>query len=178
MAAYLASEKSIYPKLGILGVPRNIYGFDTFEGSASNSPDDQHGVWQGSLYNHKFEKVNRRFKRKSKVHIFQVDACALADDTGIKVPHLGFGIEINTKAALILMDMDLYAPTKSGLIWVKPLLQQGTYLMFDEFHAFSGSRNRGEKKAMLEFMNENSEIEFEQVDSYGSGGKVFITHLK
>jgi hypothetical protein len=178
MAAYLASVEAIYPKLGILEVPRNIYGFDTFDGFSSHSIEDQHNVWQGSLYNHNFEKVNRRFRRNNKVHIFQVDACSLANETGIKIPHSSFGIEMNSKAALILLDMDLYAPTKSSLIWVKPLLQQGTFLMFDEFHAFSGRRNRGEKRAMLEFINENSEIEFEQIDSYGAGGKVFVTHVK
>ena len=84
---------------------------------------------------------------------------------------------INRKAAVILFDMDLYTPTRSALFWVKGLIQQGTFLIFDELHAFAGNSNKGEARALNEFTEMNPLLSLREFCSYGAGGKVFIVDL-
>ena len=88
------------------------------------------------------------------------------------MPAASFGIR--NMAAVVLFDMDLYAPTLAALFWSRQLLQQGTFLIFDEFFSFSGDSNRGESRALREFLEEFPEITLRDFASYGCGGKVFI----
>ena len=176
-AAVLARTYAGYDPLGIKRLPRRIYGFDTFEGFRSSEPKDNHSTWKGNLYNHSFNKVSKRFKREQDFILAKIDVCILTNNSEVSIQHQNFEISSDTRAGLILMDMDLYAPTKSALIWVKPLLQSGTFVMFDEYHAFRGQNDKGERRALAEFLDENPDLSFDYVCDYGSGGRVFIVHV-
>ena len=84
---------------------------------------------------------------------------------------------ISEKAAIILFDMDLYQPTFSALSWSRQLMQTGTFLLFDEFFAFGGDSNKGEARALREFLNLNTEVSVRDYASYGAGGKIFIVEI-
>ena len=44
---------------------------------------------------------------------------------------------------------------------VKPKLQQGTILMMDDWNCFGADNNQGERRALREFLEKNSNIETE-----------------
>ena len=56
-----------------------------------------------------------------------------------------------TKAAMILVDCDLYASTVPVLEFVVPFLQRGTVLVFDDWFQFHGDPGRGQRRAFREF---------------------------
>ena len=135
---------------------------------------DAHSTWTGNLYNLSLEQIERKFRKFEQVRFVQCDATALSK------PNLPFEIDSlrdGRKAAVILFDMDLYGPTASALQWIRPMIQQGTFLIFDEYFAFGGARDRGESLAVTEFLQIFPELELRQFSTYGAGGVVFIVNF-
>jgi len=52
------------------------------------------------------------------------------------------------------MDMDTYASTKYALTKIKPFLQKGSVILFDEFYGYPNWQQE-EYKAFTEIFNEN-----------------------
>lgn len=170
-AAYLAQKSAFSKTIGVKKVPRRLIGFDTFSKFVSNSDLDKHSTWDGDLFNLPLEVIERRFRKHSNVSFVKCDASTLANEKTF-IAQEEFGIE--GKSAIILFDMDLYAPTLAALRWSKQSLQQGTFLIFDEYFSFAGNSDKGESLAFKEFLLENSHIEAREVDTYGAGGKIFV----
>ena len=170
-AADIAIRTSSSKEMGVARINRNLYGFDTFERFISGSDIDAHPTWNGTAFNIAYDKVRRRFRGKHNVHLIQLDANSLVSNDSV-VPANKFGIE--SMAAVILFDMDLYSPTRSALFWSRQLIQQGTFLIFDEFFSFSGDSKKGESKAVQDFLLAYPEIFLRDFAHYGSGGKVFV----
>ena len=85
---------------------------------------------------------------------------------------MDFNIE---KARVILIDCDLKEPTQYALNFIKPSLQEGTIILFDEYICFKGSKVKGEYSAFNDFKKTNLEISFRKVFDYGYSGRAFIT---
>lgn len=64
------------------------------------------------------------------------------------------------KAAVIYVDCDLYMSTVPVLHFVKPFLQVGTVIVFDDWNCFYGDPDRGERLAWREFCAANPELRF------------------
>ncbi|GAH13307.1 unnamed protein product, partial [marine sediment metagenome] len=56
----------------------------------------------------------------------------------------------NGKLSFIHIDCDLYESTLDVLEYCKDYLQQGTVILFDDWYAFKGDNNSGERKAFKE----------------------------
>jgi O-methyltransferase len=57
-------------------------------------------------------------------------------------------------AAIVYIDSDLYESAKSALNFIKPLIVDGSIIMFDEWFGFRGNPEFGERKAFKEFVDE------------------------
>lgn len=55
------------------------------------------------------------------------------------------------KAAIIHIDCDLYESAKTALEFVKPLITNGTIIIFDDWFCFRGNPNLGEQRAFYEW---------------------------
>jgi len=173
MKSAVLAEKFSYSKaIGVKKINRNLIGFDTFEKFVSHSELDTHETWVGDLFNLPLEKIEKRFRRHKRVRFIKCDASSLSSGPTECVSQAALGVD--GKSVIILFDMDLYAPTLAALRWTKQTMQQGTFLMFDEFFSFAGDFNRGEALALKKFLDENPAIQIREVMSYGSGGKVFV----
>ena len=170
-AAEIAQKKSSSKAMGVNQIQRQLFGFDTFERFVSDSNIDAHPTWDGTAFNVDYEKVSKRFRGRENVCLVQIDANTLSSAVSV-VPAASFGIR--NKAAVVLFDMDLYAPTLAALFWSRQLIQQGTFLIFDEFFSFSGDSSKGEARALREFLVKFPEITLRDFASYGCGGKVFV----
>ena len=173
-SAQIAEATSYSEKLGIKRVRRNLYGFDTFEKFIGDAVLDAHPTWNGDLFNVPVEKVRRRFRNAKNVKFSKLDVNTLVSNK-----ELDYGyFEIYEKASIILFDMDLYGPTRSALEWSAGLLQQGTFLIFDEYFAFAGNQQKGEARALKEFLDKHPEFSVREFDNYGAGGKIFILDVR
>jgi O-methyltransferase len=139
-------------------------GFDSFEGFPTISPEDKMPIWcEGT--NATSEGAFRAI----------VTAHGLPPDRLITVKGF-YGTTLTpdlaarflpTKAAVILVDCDLYASTVPVLEFVVPFLQRGTVLVFDDWFQFHGDPDRGQRRAFREFRESHPDLRF--VDFFENG---------
>jgi hypothetical protein len=170
-AAKYGADRAHSRILGVRKIERNFFGFDTFEFFSSKEEFDSHVTWTGTRFSTPLSIVKKRFKKFTNVNFYQINAEELST-----VKHFDILQNIGP-VSMVLFDMDLYSPTRSALEFVFPLLQQGSYLLFDEYFAFSAKSNRGEFRALEEFLLNHPEINLKQVESYGAGGVVFVVNF-
>lgn len=173
-SAELAIQNAHFKELKINRIERQLYAFDTFDGFLSEAPEDEHPTWNGKDFSCDYEKVIKRFKKSPNVHIYKTDVTNLQSDNN-SADSARF--EIQGKVALVLFDLDLYMPTLCALNWIYPRLQTGTYLMFDELYAFKGEKNKGETRAIAEFLEVHQNVVLEKVGVYGAGGCIFLVEI-
>ncbi len=82
------------------------------------------------------------------------------------------------KAAIVLIDVDLYESTVPVLDFITAYLQTGTILIFDDWFAYRGDPRRGEQRAIREWLKRNPNIELIEFYHYSWGGNSFIVNLK
>jgi hypothetical protein len=119
---------------------REIYGFDSFEGLEEEwNMNDYNPIGRFSL-NKKNPKVLKNVTLiKGKVQNTLENFLKDKKDKKIIFAH---------------MDMDTYIPTKYALNKIKPFLQKGSVILFDEFYGFPNWQNH-EYKAFSEEFKEN-----------------------
>jgi hypothetical protein len=167
-AAVLANENAVAKIIGVEAVERTFYGFDTFETFVSDDTRDIHPTWKGGKFNNSFENVKKRFIKYPFVNLIKSNV--------LEVHEMGNSGEMLDEdgAAVILFDMDLFAPTIAALNWSKAVMRQGTFLIFDEPFAFSGDPKKGEGAAISKFKIENPGLVLREFSKYGAGGVVYI----
>lgn len=79
-------------------------------------------------------------------------------------------------AAVVHIDCDVYEAAKAALDFVAPMLQQGSVLLFDEFHANGASNATGERRALREWLAEHPELDAERWHDYALEGRSFLIH--
>lgn len=171
-SALMANKKTTFEILGIPRIQRRFLGFDTFEGFASHDKDDQHETWKGELFSSTLSQVSKRFKGNKNVSLYKVDLCLINDIQNRSKFNIQELIP-EQSVAVVLLDMDLKAPTLEALYWIEPKLVPGSVIIFDEFFGFAGNLSLGEAGAFYEFSEKFPDISFREVMRYGTGGVVF-----
>jgi O-methyltransferase len=64
-----------------------------------------------------------------------------------------------SRAAVVMIDCDLYESTTLALDFVTDLLVQGSVLIFDDWFCYQGTPDRGEQKACRDWLTRNPQIE-------------------
>jgi O-methyltransferase len=82
-----------------------------------------------------------------------------------------YGME---RVALALIDCDLYESTVQVLAFLGPLLGHGSILMFDDWGAFGGDDDKGQRRAWREFHAGHEHWSAEPWFAYGHYGQVFV----
>ena len=82
------------------------------------------------------------------------------------------------KVAIAWVDCDLYESTVPVLEYLTPRVQDGTVLIFDDWFCFKADPNRGEQKALSEWLSSHPEITVTQFRTFGWHGNSFIVHKK
>lgn len=172
-AAILGNNSSAARVIGVNRIDRRFIGFDTFNSFSTDSILDNHEVWKGTKFNQSLKIVQRRFRHNPSVELVAVDVLKINNDEKYAPEKL----RISNHAAVILFDMDLYAPTAAALLWCEQIINQGTFLVFDESFSFNGSTQKGEALAIREFCLRNPSISLRPWTTYGSGGIVYIVDI-
>lgn len=135
---------------------RRVIGFDTFEGFPAMAPQDEkaesHLNYSGGMAAPVHDEIaalaklhdqNRPVGHIPRVELVKGDACETINQYLIDNPHL-------VVAALVL-DFDIYEPTKEALRLFLPRMPKGGVIVFDEL----GVRDwPGETQAVLPYLND------------------------
>ncbi len=80
------------------------------------------------------------------------------------------------KAAVIMIDCDLYESTTHVLSFIEDYIQDGTIIIFDDWFSYRGNPNKGEQRAFREWLEKNPSINVSQYQKYGAESNSFLIH--
>jgi hypothetical protein len=83
-----------------------------------------------------------------------------------------------TRAALVMIDCDLYESTVPVLDFLTDLVGQGTVIVFHDWFRFKGNPNAGEQRACREWLARNPQLELIEHWREGPQAISFIVSLK
>jgi hypothetical protein len=82
-----------------------------------------------------------------------------------------FGI---TKVGVAMIDCDLYSSTVEVLRFLRRLIGDGTVLIMDDWNSFGADDDRGQRRAMREFLQTEPHLRLEHLVSYGPNSESFV----
>lgn len=132
---------------------RKIYGFDTFRGFSSVSKKDPRSLPKEALADSDFDflkemitihDLNRPLSHLPKCELIKGDATLTIPRFKEEHPELII--------ALLYLDFDIYAPTKTALEQLLPLVPKGGVVAFDELNV---AKWAGETEAFKELLSLN-----------------------
>jgi hypothetical protein len=154
-----------------------FFAFDSFVGLPNlESKDEGHSRFRQGRYNYAENKFLGNVLNNCK---------KISGERLITVP--GFYNEIlrddlkkslNLRAASIVMiDCDLYSSTVPVLEFITDLVQDGTILIFDDWYAYKGSPNRGERLATQEWIKKNPKFSLSPFAAKGPFQRAYILNI-
>jgi hypothetical protein len=82
------------------------------------------------------------------------------------------------KAAMVMIDCDLYESTVPVMEFLTDLVHQGTILIFHDWFRYKGSPNQGEQRACREWLARTPHIELVEYWREGPQAVAFLVNLK
>ena len=137
--------------LGLAGVKElgvRMYGFDSFEGMPEPGESDARIGWgRGAM-----ACGREQFQQIMDAESVPREVYELVEGffENSLTPELRARLQ-DHKPSLVMMDCDFYSSTKTVLDWLRPLLRDGTFFMFDDIWGFMGHPDFGELRAIREF---------------------------
>lgn len=152
-----------------------FYAFDSFRGlpDPEASASDAEGEFvkgQFSAERALFEK-NLRRAGVDGGRVTVVDGFYDATLPNTAPKDLGLGA-----AAIVWIDCDLYVSTICALQFVTDLLQDGSVLIFDDWHCFRSRPDLGEQRACAEWLEANPQLSLSPYRDFHWAGRSFIVH--
>jgi O-methyltransferase len=162
------------------GTPRQVVGFDAFEGLPPSQ--DLHPLWTIGSFSvntgeHPVLPIGARATPEATRQLFAL--CHLPPP----VLEVGWFAETFRRApceaiALLHVDCDLYESAVDVLHGAAAALQDGTMVLFDDWFLFKGHPGKGESRAFSEFLAGHPEWEAVPYRTYGTCGRAFILSLR
>lgn len=81
------------------------------------------------------------------------------------------------KARVVNVDCDMYESTKLVLNFLTDTLQDGTIILFDDWLCFRGDPEKGQQKAVAEWLGQNPQISLFRYKDYANVGQSFIVNV-
>lgn len=149
-------------------------GFDSFQGLPATA-ERQFSIWSQGQFAFSRREFEQVLKRKG----FRTDEYELTEGfyDQTLTPQLSNQLQSRgVKAAVVYIDCDLYESTRDALRFMRPFLQEGTVVCFDDYFAYRGRPDMGEQRALAEFQEANVTFRMRPYLLYGSLGMSFLHH--
>lgn len=157
-----------------LDVP--MYAFDSFQGLPEPRPIDAlpgYETFRGGQFGcSTSEFMGEMRSRWVPDSAYSIVAGFYEETLG---PELYGKLELD-RAALVWIDCVLYDSARAALEFVRPLLQDGTLLMFNDFYRFKGHPELGERRAFTEFRAAHPDVIVTDYAKFSSVGQAFLLH--
>lgn len=146
-----------------------VFGFDTFEGLPDFASSDCGGHWKPGQFCSSIE-FTRSVLEHEKVDMSRVELVkGLFSESCTPEFIKKHNID---KAALIMIDCDLYQSTVDALEFCKPVFADTTVVLFDDWFPLA-DKDQGEKPAWDQFLAANPQWHAEEMFGYAPNGLVF-----
>ena len=143
-------------------------GFDSFEGFGDLKEGDEHSFYTDENFSTNFMDVDKRVKRFSKGVEYKLVQGFFEDS--LKNGPDSYNI---SKSKIIFIDSDTYSSASEALLFCRKTIQEGTFVILDDYYSYKGSRNKGVARAFFELIEKNG-LDVRKVFTYGMGGAVFV----
>ena len=70
------------------------------------------------------------------------------------------------KSKIIFIDSDTYSSASEALLFCSKTIQEGTFIILDDYYSYKGSRNKGVARAFFELIEKNG-LDVRKVFTYG-----------
>tara|TARA_Y100000994_G_scaffold249073_1_gene258919 strand:+ start:1816 stop:2529 length:714 start_codon:yes stop_codon:yes gene_type:complete len=148
-------------------------GFDSFQGFGKVNDEDRHPGFTDDIFSVNEEKITKNIIKTARGQKISLIKGFYQDTIKNKKPS---DLNIQKKARVVMIDCDLKESTQLALDFIRPSIQQGTIILFDDFLDYKGDINKGEYGAFKEFQESNPTILFRRAFDYGYRGRAFIAH--
>jgi len=147
-------------------------GFDSFKGFGEIKKDDENPSFKDHVFSVNEKKVLENIKKFSKGQKSRIVEGFYKDTIENKTT-LDLNID---KARVVMIDCDLKESTRLALEFIKPSIQEGTIILFDDYNYFKGNKDKGEYGAFSNFQKKYPKILFRRIFDYGYSGRAFIAY--
>jgi hypothetical protein len=146
-----------------------FFGFDSFAGFGVLDAGDKHPFYTDANFASNYSAVNKRVLATAR-KIFEVKLIPgyFSDSLTQGAAHLGI-----SSARIVFIDCDTYSSANEALTFCGPIVQEGTFVILDDYFSYRGSQKRGVARAFSEFISTNR-LKVRQLLTYGMGGAVFV----
>jgi len=152
--------------------PMRLFGFDSYDGIKGSLETeifkDRDFYSNIETYHHHMRCIGADPERTIPVKGDFADTLANPAES-----HASLGIE---RCLVAHIDCDIYVPAKLALDYVTALLQQGSLLLFDDFHANRADNRLGERRALREWLEENPQFQVEKLHDYDLMCRAYVVH--
>lgn len=148
-----------------------FYAFDSFEGLPKPEKTDTDFIWKEGDYCCSLKDFKKNLK-KGGVNMNKVICIKGKFKESLKKQHN------YRKLSFIFIDCDYYSSAKEVLNYIKPYLQEGTLILFDDWYCFKASKEQGEQRAFNEFLKENKNFSFVNIPVDGLQKMFICSKLK
>jgi len=149
-----------------------FYGFDSFSGFGDLEDDDKHPFYTDENFETSIQVVDNRIKKVARDIEYSLIP-GYFNQSLIKGASQ-YGIE---QSRIIFIDSDTYSSASEALTFCIPTIQEGTFIVLDDYYSYKGSEERGVARAFSEFVTQCG-IKVRHVFTYGMGGGVYIVSGK
>jgi len=149
-----------------------FYGFDSFRGFGELEKDDEHPFYQDENFATDVKAVEKRVRKVAGKTPFELVPGFFNES--LKGGAESFNIK---KIKIIFIDSDTYSSAAEALTFCIPAVQEGSFIILDDFYSYRGREDKGVARAFSEFVKK-SKIETRHVFTYGMGGAVYIVSKK
>ncbi len=157
-----------YKNLNTEIIKTNFFGFDSFEGFGEIANEEKHSFYTDANFATSYSRVYNRVKRAAGGLKFKLIQGYFSET--LREGPESMGIK---KSRIIFIDSDTYSSAKDALNFCNNLIQEGTYIILDDYFSYKASFEMGVARAFKEFIQINN-VEIREVFTYGMGGKVFV----
>jgi O-methyltransferase len=133
---------------------RDVYLFDTFEGFDKRDVANAHARDAARFRDTSLAQVSKLFDGSPRVHLIP----GWFPDTAVAV--------LQNRFSMVMLDFDLYDPTKAALEFFYPRVNRGGYIFLHDFN--SPESDGAISRAVRDFMYDKPERVIEIPDAWGS----------
>jgi len=155
--------------------PPHFYAFDSFEGLPGGNDAERMVDYDEGSYACSEEDFLQNLSDRN-VDLSQVTTLkGFYDETCNNATIQKHNIK---KAAMVMIDCDLYESSVPVLNFLTDIVQQGTVIIFDDWFRYKGNPNYGEQRACKEWLKRNPQFELIEFWRQGPQAISFVVNMK
>jgi hypothetical protein len=149
-----------------IGLQRQFYGFDSFEGLSEPSPENDYDSWKKGQYAAGYDLVARNLRLSERPHLKLIPGWV---EESLKSPDA----QAIASVAYARIDVDIYDPTVDCLNFLTGRLADRSVLVFDDW---AYTAEKGESRAFFEWQSRTPQYRFEWLGQCSSRFYLRVHH--